>query len=311
MSISTTNTISDFAGAVRAELADLTNREIQELTEGLEADLEERLAEENHNFSLGSPTEYAIELRDAAGISPQPPKRRQVFSLTLTESIQGWFNKTPAGTLVYEFALALRPVWWILRAVLAWYFVFERYLNPVSSLLLLFVLIFLSIQWGLKKWFTNKFFAAILLPLNLLALILLIPAQDVVMQRLDNYSNAEAMLQSWPDTEGLRLNGEEITDIKAFDVNQQEITGLTFTDQNGSPIETPGGVVETFFVPDILGMSLFEATTALNQANIPAVDFIYLDGANETNSFVVKVEPSIPGNMVTELDTVTVTLGMR
>ena len=40
----TDNTIKDFAAAVRAELADLPKREVQELTDGLEADLHDRLA---------------------------------------------------------------------------------------------------------------------------------------------------------------------------------------------------------------------------------------------------------------------------
>ena len=52
-----------FAKAVRAELSDLPKREIQELTEGLEADLAERFAEEGSDFEFGSAAEKRQESR--------------------------------------------------------------------------------------------------------------------------------------------------------------------------------------------------------------------------------------------------------
>ena len=80
-----------FAKAVRAELSDLPKREIQELTEGLEADLAERFAEEGPGFEIGSAAEYASELREAAGITPKPEKRKAFSSQAIIQNLENSF----------------------------------------------------------------------------------------------------------------------------------------------------------------------------------------------------------------------------
>lgn len=302
--------IQAFAEAVRTELADLPKREIQDLTDGLEADLAEKLAEEGVDFASASAAEYAAELRDAAGVAPKQVKRKAFSSKAFVQNAEDWFRKTSFGTSLLEFGISIRSVWWLLRAVVAWVLFAGLFYDFTDGFFLLPVFIFLSVQWGRKKWFTNKFFASILVPLNLLAVLALIPAQDMVMRQLNSFTNAEQMMQNWPATDGLRLNGEPVTELKAFDSNQQELTGLTFQDQSGHKIEATAPV-DQFFMPDIMGMNLFEATQALSDAGIPAVDFIYVDGATETTGEVVQVEPSTPGDLVTKFDVVTVTIGKR
>ena len=56
--------IASFAASVRAELADLPAEEVEELTEGLEADLAEAFREDLAR-ELGDPSAYAAELRTA------------------------------------------------------------------------------------------------------------------------------------------------------------------------------------------------------------------------------------------------------
>lgn len=55
-----------FTAAVRARLSDLTPEELDELLDGLQGDLTERLADEAGD--LGDPRDYADELRQAAGL---------------------------------------------------------------------------------------------------------------------------------------------------------------------------------------------------------------------------------------------------
>lgn len=307
----TDNNIDTFAAAVRAELADLPKREIQELTDGLEADLAERFAEEGADFKPGSAAEYAAELREAAGIAPKPAKGKAFSSQAFVENVQDWFRKTKFGTAILEFGISVRPVWWLLRAVIAWTLFAFLFYDFNGGLPLLPVFMLLSVQWGRKKWFSNKFFTSILLPLNLLALVLTVPATNMLIQKFNGFTQADLMMQQWAATDGLRLNGEPITEIKAFDSSDQEVLGLTFKDQAGNPIQAGVSSEEFYRMPDIIGMNIEEANLALGQAGIPGADFEYLEGADESNGVVVRVEPSTPGDLVGANDIVIVTIGKK
>ncbi len=305
------NNIAAFAKAIRAELSDLPKREIQELTEGLEADLTERFAEEGAEFPLESAHEYAADLREAAGVTPRAAKSKAFSAKALTENVETWLRKTALGNAILEFGISIRPVWWVLRAIVAWAIFAGVFYSFGDGLILLPIVIFLSVQWGRKKWFTNKFFTSILLPLNLAAILGIIPVQEMVIRTLNNYANAEEMMRNWPGSDGLRLDGEPVTELKAFDSKNNEISGLSFKDQSGKLIELPETQVAYFPMPDIMDMTVSEANLALTQAGIPAVDIEYLDGATDKTGVVVKVYPPNPGDLVTKFDVVTVTIGKK
>src|SRR3954468_1429827 len=67
--------VAEFAAAVRAALSDLAPDEIDELTDGLEADLTDRLAD-GDAADLGDPRAYAEALGPAAGLPHRPMPRR-------------------------------------------------------------------------------------------------------------------------------------------------------------------------------------------------------------------------------------------
>lgn len=300
--------IQAFAEAVRAELADLPKHEIQDLTDGLEADLAEKLADEGVDFANISAADYAAELREAAGVAPKALRRKVFSSMALIQNTEDWFRKTAFGTSIIEFGISIRPVWWVLRALVMWFIFAGVFYSFTAGAILLPIFILLSIQLGRKKWFTGKFFSALVLPLNLIALLLLLPAQGMALIKLNNYANAEEMLRLMPESDGLRYNGEPITELKAFDSESQEVTGLTYKDQTGQTIEIPLTDVAYFLMPDLLGKTAYQAQQALTQAGIENVDFIYLDGASDVNGVVVAVNPSQPGAMVTQYDVVELTL---
>ncbi|MFT4220964.1 MAG: hypothetical protein QM611_10645, partial [Microbacterium sp.] len=60
--------ISAFAAAVRRELGDLPVEEVDDLVDGLEADLADQAADAGDGFELPEPVAYASELRSAAGL---------------------------------------------------------------------------------------------------------------------------------------------------------------------------------------------------------------------------------------------------
>jgi hypothetical protein len=301
--------IQAFAEAVRAELADLPKREIQDLTDGLEADLAEKFAEEGVDFSAVSASDYAAELRDAAGVAPKSPRRSAFSSKVLIQNTEEWFRKTAFGTGILEFGISIRPVWWVLRALVIWFIFAGSIYSFTSGAILIPIFILISIQLGRKKWLTGKFFAALVLPLNLIAVLLLLPAQGMLMIKLNNYAIAEEMLRTMPGSDGLRYNGEPVTQLRAFDADSQEVIGLSFEDQRGQKIEIPTTGVAYFPIPELLGKTSMQAQQALTLAGIENVDFIYLDGVTDVNGVVVAVNPSQPGAMVTEFDVVELTLG--
>lgn len=305
------STIKNFAAAVRAELKDLPKSTIDELAGDLEESLAERKFDEGEGFELGSPAVFAAELREAAGVNPKPGKSKIFSTKAFNDSLESWFRKSGFSEAILEFGTSIRPLWWIARATMAWGLFCGYNLSNVTNIALLAILCFLSVQWGRKKWFTTKFFAAILLPLNLLAVLLVPVSTLMVSQKISNIYNTEYMLQNWPAIDGLRMNGEIVSEIHAYNLDNQEVTGLRYEDQNGVKLEAPVTEQTQYTVPDIIGMNMFDAQRALADAGIPSVDFVYLNNVNEQEAFVVKVEPSLPGALVTSRDTVTVTLDRR
>lgn len=149
--------VSTYAAAVRAHLADLTVEQVEDLTDGLEADLAEAL--EDAATPAGGPAapspddatvldlarrfgpaaEYAAELRAAAGLpaagdGPGAARRRLPSWGRLREVVQGAAGAlragaaaavapviaTPAGAWLVGLGGALRPVWWLVRAWMWW-----------------------------------------------------------------------------------------------------------------------------------------------------------------------------------------------
>lgn len=143
-----------YAAAVRSHLADLSAEQVDDLTDGLEADLAEALEDPRGpvatgEIPIGRPwlgadddgahdaiidlaqrfgpaAEYAAELRSAAGINPaQPaPRRRPLLDslsglhLELTGRVSTTtlpLRSSPAWRSVTGLAASLRPLWWVLR----------------------------------------------------------------------------------------------------------------------------------------------------------------------------------------------------
>ena len=65
--------VAAYVREVRAELVDLPAEDVDDITGGMEADLSELAAESGGDLvgRLGSPSQYAAELRSAAGL-PEP-----------------------------------------------------------------------------------------------------------------------------------------------------------------------------------------------------------------------------------------------
>jgi hypothetical protein len=152
--------VSAYASAVRAHLADLSPEQVEDLTDGLEADLAEALEDREGPVVTGEipigraasaagipappgaapgasmidltrrfgPADaYAAELRAAAGLAPgaaTPRSRRQVLGARLAgvTELATRLRRTAApaieraaGSRLWSWVLALRPLWWLVR----------------------------------------------------------------------------------------------------------------------------------------------------------------------------------------------------
>src|SRR5688500_15363497 len=70
--------IAAFAASVRRHLDDLPSDEVDELVDGLPADMADQAADSGLDFTLPDAAAYAEELRAAAGLPPraEPDRRR-------------------------------------------------------------------------------------------------------------------------------------------------------------------------------------------------------------------------------------------
>lgn len=117
--------VRDFVAAVRMQLVDLDPDERAEITDGLEADLAELLAERGPG-ALGDPIAYAVELRAAAGLGPLGAARggRRGFGEAVTGVLDAAHQRFDALVAraprdLRPLIAWLRPLWWVARAWIA------------------------------------------------------------------------------------------------------------------------------------------------------------------------------------------------
>lgn len=279
-----------YAAAVRAELVDLPADEVEDLTDGLEADLAEAWADSDGK-PLVDPQEYAQELRTAAGLPPARPR-----GSTLNQwygrgraKVESWgsaIRRNPAGASVLDFLVSLQPAWWVARGLAAYWLialVFNGYatLVPTEIIALLFAVFMIigSIWVGKRNW--GPAMKLLILAGNVFAVFVLILALDYVKDT--NRAYVDTVEREVP-TYGLARNGEVITNIFAYDENGALIPQVQLFDQDGNPITAsdPGGNGCLSWVVD-------PATADFNEG-CPTAG-VWLPSTLETGAFVWNIFP--------------------
>lgn len=242
--------VSDFAAAVRAALLDLSPDEVDDLTDGLEADLTDRLAESDAS-ELGDPAAYAEELRSAAGLPHRTPTRTGWFAELrkgpgiMRRDARAFVAAHPTSGRVLTFFVALRPIWWVFRAVV----VTETIVMglggaPVTGfgVVLGFAVLVLSVQFGRGRWLPFAWMRGVLLVVN----IALVIAAPVVIggwaTQLNNAVYTQQYADSYPDQSntGLLQNGNQVLNIFAYDAHGNPLTNVQLFDQEGKPLNLSG-----------------------------------------------------------------------
>lgn len=241
--------VATFATAVRAALSDLPPDELDELTDGLEADLAERLDEAPDDAAgLGDPQLYAEELRAAAGYPPRSARSHLGDSLpnlrTLAQELRrrwdGLLARRPTVRSVADFLVALRPVWWVFRG-LAVYVIAITFLglgyNGGTWWPIAVGAIVLSVQLGRGRMLGRAWVRWLL---RAVSVVVIVAAPFMLQRALDTWTNAGYYENAYYDQSsslpGLNRDGTQIDNIFAYDAQGNPIDQVQLFDQDGQPL---------------------------------------------------------------------------
>lgn len=248
--------IADFAAAVRAELVDLDIDEVDDLVDGLEADLAEQ-ASESDEFELPDPVTYAAELRSAAGLPAKAtdaaPRRPSLGArlAALDARLERAVQSSKALTWVTELLVSLRPVWWVARgwalyalvSVPLWpdaAVVGVPYPNPWGAVLL-GALVLLSIQWGRGRWAPVAWLRGVRTVVSIATAVALPFLIGTAVGQVQTLIQTRYLVESVDSiTPGLAVDGTRVRNIFAYDAEGNPIEGVQLFDQDGRPLNTVG-----------------------------------------------------------------------
>lgn len=265
--------IDRFAKDVRAALKDLSSDEVAELTEGLEADLAAQADEQEREFVLPDPGNYAAELREAAGL---PIREKGIFGYIdrVARRLSARIAHNRVLLSATRFFASFAPVWWLARGYVAFVIiqlvVFQTWPvytpNNVVGWIGLVVLVFGSAQIGRRAWTPNRFWTRIIGTLNVVAIVVAVPT---FLGLRTFASDAVALYTSGavvPEIEtGLKMNSQQVDNIFVYDENGDPLTDVQLFDQNGDPISVKfnsGTFPQVMFQGSLVEMIYIESPRA-------------------------------------------------
>jgi hypothetical protein len=230
-----TELVKEFAASVRRELLDLGPDTVDDLTDGLESDLADKLAD---GEPLGDTIAYAAELRAAAGLSvSEKPKRLNALRGKLTDLRERIVAVASHAAIapVMSFLLVLRPLWWILRGWALFYILSGSSAVPRHGWdpILLIGLLVLSVQWGRGRWLPWKWSRPGVIALSVVAVLVVPSLSGAAVDRL---TFSDRMNPNDYISDGLLLGKEPVFNIFAYGPDGQLLSDVRLFDQNGRPL---------------------------------------------------------------------------
>lgn len=256
--------VADYAAAVRRELSDLPKHDVDELTEGLDADLLEQFRESGTAPSE-SPVSYAAELRTSAGLAPRAAgPSRAVLSLTAARreaatKLRLAAERYPLLRATWDFLVLLRPLWWVVRAwtvyqVIAsvWGSGFPRYALPHDPLTWVFLIlcVVLSVKWSTRTLRPGHWPARLRSIANAiiaLAALLMVPSAIVMANTTEEYTGYAPGGGPCALYDGVCHNGSVVGPFFVYGPDGTRLENVRFFTSDGSsipidlaPAEEPG-----------------------------------------------------------------------
>lgn len=282
-------TVGHYAAQVRAHLVGMSPEQMDDLTDGLEADLADALADDGGSVApgpdglpdlvtrFGPPSEYARELRAAAGL-PEPEvvphgggpraawQRARVRWRRRGARALGSLREQPWWPGVRDLGLSVRPLWWLLRAWVVYQVLMQTLTSGwgrggwapanVPTFLLFAGVLLVSVQWGRGLWVPRRLR---LLPraVSVGALVLALPALVWAANASAPVSFAYAEEYYQPD--GVWVDGVQVSNLFVYDAEGNPLQDVQIYDDRGQPVRTvtdgwaswsmPGVSAPWMFVP--------------------------------------------------------------
>jgi hypothetical protein len=238
--------------AVRATLSDLPATEREDLLAEVEASLRDAVEEGGAIAPrLGSPEEFAAELRAAAGLHelPPAPSRR-----SLREAF-GRLAAHPHTTAVSRLASELAPVWWVARAYAAvagaaaltgagWstgYPAVPRLGSGEGGVTLIVLAAAVSVALGLRSRNRTAGVGRAALVANLACVLLAVPAAGHLTDSAVPSPQVVTVLQPLLQP-GLVYNGAPVQNIYPYSRAGKLLHDVLLYDGAGNPIDIGGAV---------------------------------------------------------------------
>jgi hypothetical protein len=232
-----------YVTAVRSWLSDLPSDEVEDLTAGMEADLDERAAETGDRLGalLGEPEAYAAELRAAAGLAPRvvPVVGAGAAGPGLVEALVTLLRARADGILTrWPWLRELRPTWWLARgAALGW--LLSMWTGTGRTVLLPLLGAVLSFWLGLTMRRRDPLRPAAWTSLavaNVIAALAVLPMVSTYTQSYLGSDNEYLSEGYAPYPESITANGEEVRNLFAYDASGNRLDGVRLFDQAGRPV---------------------------------------------------------------------------
>lgn len=239
--------VSRYVHDIRAALDDLPSDEIDDLTQGMEADLADVAAESGGPLRdrLGTPEEYAAELRAAAGLAPRAATSATARPLGVR--VRARFAALEASTLQrWPWLPELAPIWWVLRGLaVAWLLSGAGQSGPFPLWALLLVPLSVWLGRASRGWSRKRLRLVALL--NTGAILLAVPTIGWSVDRLTSSYLPEEVSYGTHVPTGLSGEGQPVTNVYVYDASGNRVERARLFDQAGRPLRIDHGYVPFTF----------------------------------------------------------------
>ncbi|MFT2752576.1 hypothetical protein [Clavibacter sp. Sh2088] len=296
--------IAAFAAAVRARLADLDPEDVDDLTGGLEADLQEEAADHDGALELGDPVRYADELRTSAGLperavatpSPSPFAQLREGIRERGREVHARIRANRELSAILDLLIVFRPVWWLLRAWAGYQFLGltlgSLRVLPTNLIgwTILIVLTVISVQWGLGRWARSRPARALRTAVSVFtALVLLVLFPTLLNELAVREYNDPGASTSYIEQPGLSLDGKQVTNLFAYDADGNLVDRVQLFDQDGKPLTTIGSYATDGIVSDpATGEPVTPSAGAWNVFPLGSADAALVSGTIDGSEAVVR-----------------------
>lgn len=272
MSTSTGTHLTDaaeYAAAVRRHLVGLSPEQVEDLTDDLEADLADALADDAQRGTavsgdrdlvarFGEPAAYAAELRTSAGLPDAVPGvgrlRRAVRAPgrvlgARREQALAALRPLPWWDGFAEFAVAFQPIVWFARAWVL-YQVLRTVLSGAALVWMprtfggwvaLLALTVVSVQWGRGHWVPGVGGRVVRRSATVLAVVALLPVVATVVANTDRV-NYVYETQTLPGRtvlqDGVVVDGIQVSNLFTYDAQGMPLEDVQIFDDRGRPVRT-------------------------------------------------------------------------